>query len=171
MTSLLVLDECVYSNHLQISCSICHRRWLTVWSGKFLTFFSCRLGAMIINGIRAVQRCVDAPLCLPPLPLTMLFAARFVHFSLSFRVVYQLVGLQPICLFLLSLSEGLRGQIPSCSLTGLRFWIGYLCNRFILWILSFYYCYTIQLCWTSNWRFHNILFPWDVRIVIFNFYQ
>ena len=158
LTSVLILDECIYPNHLHISGCICH-------------IFSCQVGATIISGTGAVQRRADAPLRLLLLPLAILFAACLVRFSPSCRVVYQLVGLQPLCPFLLSLSEGLRSQTPSCSLTGLRFLIDYLCNRFILWILSFYSCYTMQFCWTSNWRFHNILFPWDVCVVVFIFYQ
>lgn len=98
-------------------------------------------------------------------------AACLLHFSLLCRGVYQLVGLPSIHPFLLSPLEGLRGQIPSCSLTVLKIWIDDLCNRFILWILSFYFCCTIQFCWTSNWRFHNILLTWDIFVVIFTFYQ
>lgn len=77
------------------------------------------MSATKINGIEAMQRHVDAPLCLL-LSLAILFASCLLHFSLSFRVLHQLAGLQPICPPLLSLSEGLRGQTSSCSLAGLR---------------------------------------------------
>lgn len=96
VTSLLVLDEHEYNKLLHLPKATAHS---LIWESSDI--FSCCMGVVIINGIGAVQRHGGALLCLPSLPLTMLFAACWVHFSLSFRVVYQLVGLQPICPFLL----------------------------------------------------------------------
>lgn len=85
----------------------------------------------------SVSTCPLSPCCLP--------LSQFIS-PLFFRVVYQLICLQPIWHFLML--RRAQGQIPFCSLPCLRFWIGSLCNRFILWVLAFYYCYTMQFCWT-----------------------
>lgn len=99
----------------------------------------------------SVSTCPLSPCCLP--------LSQFIS-PLFFRVVYQLICLQPIWHFLML--RRAQGQIPFCSLPCLRFWIGSLCNRFI-----FLHFTTAILCSSVELWFVRIPFPWDVNFVLF----